>query len=105
MAHISRKIQQERFELYELLVKIHKEVAETGSFKTLADFVESDRNKAEEVKTGNQKVKQTLSEIKQLQEEIAEAVEERKRDETTGSTAIQRLQEELQELRVIESFI
>jgi hypothetical protein len=92
------KIQKEREELQKLLIQISTDLKD-GSMKTLTETLEKERRKNEEIKNTIASVKQTTVEIQKIEDEIAEQIEERRRDEVSQNQAIDKLREDLQELR------
>lgn len=95
------KIQNERRILKDLLTNIYKEVTTEGAFKCIIETVESDRKREALLRDARANVKRIVEEIKNVNEEIAEQLEERKRDEQSQSQVIEKLKEDLQELKVI----
>ena len=91
-----------------------EELRHTGSYKTLLEALERDKKHSEEIKVTTARVKQnickklfhllvvkfSLVDIKKLNEEIVDITEERKRDEVSQNDAIQKLKQDLQDLKV-----
>ncbi|PRP79820.1 hypothetical protein PROFUN_12492 [Planoprotostelium fungivorum] len=92
------KIQHERDDLKSLLGVLIADLKE-GTFRTLMEILEKEKRKNEELKNSVAAVKQAGIDIKKIQEELQDQSEERKRDEASQSLVIDKLREDLQELR------
>lgn len=98
--------------MQELFRAIIVELKSGNSFKSLIEALEKEKKHNEQIKVTTSKVKQnigkvsilsllmTTAEIKRLNEEIQDFSEERKREDASLNDAIQKLRDDLHDVRV-----